>query len=453
MRIAVLLFTACISLGLFAQIPNGGFENWTSKNLDQLTSWLTIGNVSKSSDASAGNFSVKLENKVSNGTFGAITNANIGAGLTGGQAYTEIPLVMSFTCKHNLSGGDLARIIAVFKLQGTPLGVVDFTLNGNSADTFVTYNYAIQWGTQINPDSLIVVVSSTDLDNQNIQGDGYLIIDNIQFKTFSTPNAAVLNNDFENWGTIEIQHPTSWYTTDLFLQEQYNLPIQFNSVTKTSIAQSGSAAVHLKNVKPEDEIIPGVIMSGNDISAIEHPTFAVTQRWSYLQGLYKYLPDNNDVATIAALMYQNGTLLGTAQLTLSDTSNQDEYTYFAIPIQYLGGGIPDSASIIVSCADLENPVGQNTEMWVDNLSFTNHTASIIAKNITPVELYPNPATQYVYLKGMRPGYTYEVTSPLGHKIAEGTEPSISINNWESGLYTLKITDKHGLVHYIKFIKI
>ena len=451
--ISTLLFSLIITT-LFAQIPNGGFENWSNRSIEQVADWNAIGNVSKTTDAVSANFAVKLENKVANGTFGAITNANIATGITGGQPYTDIPLVMSFSCKFDLALGDVAKVLAIFKLQGQAIGSVDFTMNGSSSDTFETYNYAIQWGTSVSPDSLILIISSADVENTNIQGDGYLIIDHIEFHTFGNLKDSVYNHDFENWTELLVEHPTSWYTTDLYLQDQLNLPIKFDAVTKATHVQSGSGALKIKNVKPDADIIPGIVITGTSELGLEKPSFPVSERWGHIQGLYKYQPDQSDVATIAALLFKNGSLIGAAQLNITDSSDMDNYTYFSAPIQYFGAGIPDSASVIFTAADLENPVGENSCLWIDNVSFTNHTANIEKLNLKTISLMPNPATNYIELKNFKDvSNTYIIQSVDGAIIADGNQSRINIEGLSPGIYYITVLQENSLTQTLKFIKL
>lgn len=439
----------------FAQVPNAGFENWSSRSKDLLEGYSTVGNVSKTSDAVNGSYALKLENKASNSSFGGVFNtvpSKISAGY-GGQPYDEIPLVLSFSTKYDLAVGDIAKVFMIFKLQGNPIGSVDFTLNGNSADTFQRFNYAIQWGTSINPDTVLVVLASVDLNDPQVNGDGYVIFDDFVFRTFSTLNDSLENRSFEDWQDQGIDYPTSWYTSDLVLDDEVTGILQSNAaVTKAADVQSGSNSVLIQNTSVSTDIFPGVMVTGQDASALERPSFKVVHRWKYLHALTKYLPDNGDEAIIQALLFKNGGIIGSAEIALTDSSDQTQYTYIEKEITYINGETPDSATVIISCADFENPKGWNTKLWVDNVNFTDHALSIkeFSENI---RVFPNPAQNIIHLDhGLSDETHIQIHDLMGAEKLSSDSSSIDISSLVPGVYIIQIHGK-GRTGVVKFVKI
>ncbi|MFY0645054.1 MAG: T9SS type A sorting domain-containing protein [Bacteroidia bacterium] len=451
MRTTLLTIFICVCAILNAQIPNSGFEDWSAVSIPQLEDWNSLGNVELTTDATDGTKAIKLVNDSALGTFGGITNTDLNDEFTGGQPYTDIPLTMSFSCKYDLAPGDIGKIYAVFKAQGVALGVVDFTINGNSADTFVRFNYAVQWTTQINPDTLIVVMASTDIENPNVNGNGYVIIDDITFRNFGTEKDSVDNNSFENWGSIDIEHPNSWFTTDLFLKEEFNLPIVLNSVTKATNPHSGNGAIKLRNVDVDGDLIPGIAVTGDGLSSLTTPSFAVNQRWKHIHGLYWFDQDSTDVANVTATFFLNGALIGAAQVDFTE-DHLDDYKYFSGEIQYFSAGIPDSASIIIATGNIENPVGTNTTLWVDDLSFTNHTLTIEEIERSELKVFPNPCLDVLNISSHNAQESILYTLD-GREVIRTTDSLLNLREIESGTYYLQVWGKDSLLSNQKIIKL
>ncbi len=438
MRIVLILLSLQMSLSGICQIPNGGFDNWSNLSSPNLEVWDQIGNVYRSIDAVSGNHSVRLENNGNLGTFGAIANVDLEDNLKGGQAYDEIPLVMSFWCKYDIASGDVAKVYAIFKAQGQALGTVDFTISGNSADTFVNFKFPIQWATQITPDTVIVVAASTDLVNPSVNGDGYLILDHVEFKTFSTLHDSVENHDFEDWTELDIPYPTDWFTSDVYLKQEFNFPFYLESVTKANDIQSGTGSLKLKNVEFDGKPFPGMALSGSSLKALTGPTFLTTRRWKYIHGLYMYDPDSTDVASVLAAFYKNGTLIGLAQQDF-DSVRLGSYQYFSQAIQYFSADVPDSASIVITSANPEEPLGESSTLWIDNLSFSDHTAQIDDFAVSKLKFYPNPTSGLLHVE--HHGNTqleYEITDLFGHSLIRTRDSEIDLGSLPNSVYLLHI---------------
>jgi hypothetical protein len=452
MKANLLILALCLSLLGHAQIPNGSLDNWTTESLLQLDEWNSIGNASLSTDATEGNYSVRLENTLDNGVFGLITNADLQQDLTGGQDYTDIPLTMSFAVKYDLAQGDAAKVLAIFSVQGQPLGLVDYTITGNSGDSFQYINYPIQWATQVKPDTVIVLVSSIDPDNSDFNGDGYLIIDDIKFKNISIEKDSVDNPSFESWSSFEVPHPVDWYTTDRLILDEGGAAVNFESAINPPHRQSGAGAIRLRNFEIDGQLAPGAAVTGNTTLGIDKPTFPVSEKWTYLHGLYKYKPTDGDKALIAATFFANGALIGAAQFRIEDSTSGDDYVYFSAEVQYVAPGTPDSATVILASADLQNPKGDSTKLWVDNLSFTNHTAGLKGLETTAVKVYPNPAQTSISISAQGSLDKIEVYNQWGQVIYSGQEGRLDISDWASGAYSIKIHTDDKVLNR-KFIKL
>ena len=434
----LLLFTALLfNILAFSQVPNYEFENWDNFEIESPTDWVFSGNVSQTTDKTDGSFAVRLENKANaEPEVGFVANTVISDNLEGGQPYSDIPLVMRFDAKFDLATGDVGKALAIFKASGQAIGTVDFSMTGNTADTFVTYKIPIQWFVSAAPDSLILLFVSNDFDNNSVNGDGYMIIDNVVFESFGVPDQQVDNPSFENWGTIDVAHPTDWYTTSLLVTEVFGVQADIESVVKSTESHSGFSVL-LQNKSFGGDILPGVAFTGKEFDETFPPAFEVSDNWEYLQGYYKYAPENNDTGAIAVLMYQNGYMIGSGQFDLTKPVN--DMTYFSTPIGYFaaGGAFADSASIVIASADFDNPKGTNTKLWVDKLSFTNDPASLddVSKVI---RVFPNPTSNTLNVTVDFQAERFEVINVLGEEVITTRSNTIDVSHLPKGTYFIHV---------------
>lgn len=448
MRKLLILPFLFLSLLALSQVPNFEFENWDNFEIQSPADWSFNGNVSQSLDKTDGTFAVKLENKISSEQeIGFVANTPITNNFNGGKPYTDIPLVMRFDAKYDLAQGDVAKAIAVFKASGQPIATVDFSMTGNTADTFVTYKIPIQWLISAVPDSIIILFVSNDFDNTQLNGDGYLIVDNLIFESIGIPDQQVDNPSFENWETTNVAHPTNWYTSSLIASELLGFQIDVESVVKSTVSHSGFSLL-LQNKFFDGELFPGVAFTGNSFDENFPPAFAVSSNWKNLQGYYKYNPENNDSGSIAALMYQNGNIIGSAQFYA--TNLVDDISYFSTPIVYFGGSTPDSATIIIASANFENARGTNSKLWVDKLSFTNNPAS--TENLTKtISVYPNPSNNVINVSVSFDAENYYVFNLIGEEVILSESNVIDISELPSGSYFIRVTGNNNILT-TKFVK-
>ncbi len=436
-----LLFFCILTI---AQVPNYEFENWENFEIQSPDDWVFSGNVIQSTDVTDGSYSVRLENKAnSEPEVGFVANTMISDNFEGGQPYSDIPLVMRFDAKYNLAQGDVGKAFAIFKASGQAIGTVDFSMTGNTADTFITYKIPIQWFVSAAPDSLILLFVSNDFENNSVNGDGYMIIDNVVFESFGIPDQQVDNPSFENWGSINISHPTDWYTTSLIANDLFGFQADIESVVKSTESHSGFSAL-LQNKSFGGDILPGVAFTGTAFDESFPPAFEVSDNWEYLQGYYKYTPENEDTGAIAVLMYQNGNMIGSGQFNL--TKQVDDITYFSTPIGYFaaGGAFADSASIVIAAADFENPKGVNTKLWVDKLTFTNDPAGINDINEI-ISIFPNPANNEITISVTFKAAEYKILDVLGKEVISSNNNKIDISTLPKGTYFIRVTGDDNIL--------
>lgn len=445
MRDFLLFNFILISLFSFSQIPNYEFEDWTDLEIKKPKEWIMSGNASITSDASEGSNAIKLINTASNNAVGLVANTIVSNNLSGGSAYTDIPLVFRFDVKYNLAAGDLAKAIAIFKARGQAIATVEFDINGNSADTFETYKVPIQWVVSTAPDTVVVVFISNDFDSPSLNGDGEVIFDNIIFESFGQPNDQIENNGFEDSDVTKISHPENWYTTNNYANKVFGFDYDIESVVKSDEAHHGSSVL-LQNTVINGDILPGIAVTGNTFSENFPPAFAINTKPKYLQGYYKYQPEERDTGLIAVFFYNKGQTIGAGQLGF--VSTVDEITYFSFPINYFGN--PDSASILISSCNLDRPRGNESKLWIDKLSFTNTIAGIVEISKSQ-QIYPNPATEFITIDNS--GFErVDIINQYGKVVLSSTNSLININSLSNGSYTLRVF-KGKVILNSKFVKL
>jgi hypothetical protein len=435
----------CLPFFGFSQVPNFEFENWVDREIYTPVNWYLGGNATYTNDASSGNTAVLLENK--NGRLGYVSNTIITEEELG-EPYADFPLTARFSVKYDLAVGDTGKILAFFKSSGAPVGTVFFDLVGNSADTFTTFKYPIQWSVNLFPDSVIFVVASNDFDKP-IDGDGYVIFDNIVFESFGTPNQQVANQDFENVDTTRIPHPEFWYTTNLIGLDLFGDKTDNKSVVQTDQSHHGIGML-VQNVSINNDLVPGVAVTGDELDLNFPPTFSVSKKWAFIQGYYKYDNDNIDQGVIYVIMYYQGTAIGGVQHDIDNAF--DEITYFSAPIAYSVPNVtPDSAVVIIGCADFENPKGENTKLWIDKVTFANASASISAAK-HEVLIFPNPAQNVISVSFETPINQFNIMDAYGRLVLQSVSSTIDVSSLNAGTYFIQFND-NGNTYTTKFIKL
>jgi Secretion system C-terminal sorting domain len=64
-----------------------------------------------------------------------------------------------------------------------------------------------------------------------------------------------------------------------------------------------------------------------------------------------------------------------------------------------------------------------------------------------IEVYPNPANNQIFIKGLNNGMQWKIYNAQGALICGGRESSVSIENLQSGIYFITVND-----NTFKFVK-
>ena len=432
-------------------IPNGGFENWSNDTSFNLDSWNIAGSVTRSTDAVEGGVAVRLDNTVNNQSRAFVATAPIGPGGIKGIPYDEAPLSMRFYAKYNLALGDRAQVVAAFTNKGNYIAVTSFLIEGNSADTFTYFSIPIQYQISTLPDSVAILISSIELDSNRVNGDGYLIIDDLHFASISTRNKALPNGKFNSWTEQYTQKLDFWLTTDSYLKQvsgqSFNPPL----VRKTTDSHGGQTAVELTSRNIGQDTLPGVIFSGKDPEQFEKPSFPVTQKWKYIEGYYKFDRQNNDSAFVGVGLFKNGVPIGGAQAAL--VTPQTGWTYFAFELSYLVDITPDSATVMFTNANPDAPRGTGSVLTLDDIQFTNQNLGVFNLFANKLTVYPNPFQDEIHITGLDrlEGARYVVRDATGLEFRSGEvvqDMTIDMRDAGAGIYFLHIEGRHVLTDKI-----
>lgn len=426
-------------------IPNGNFEDWGVHKTDVLDNWEVSGAVSQSTDAYAGTKSIRLENEFSSKTRGFVTTGPFVGNKLIGVPYNEQPLSMRFRAKYDLALGDQAQVACLFTYKGNTIAFANLTIEGSSNDTFAYFSVPITWQLSTNPDTVAIALSSLNLDASEFNGDGYIIFDDLHFASISTRNKALPNGDFENWSTETRDDLTSWYTSDDYLFDISGFLFPTPLVAQSNKGRSGTKGVELTTKEINNDLIPGMIIVGDNFINVERPTFAMNNRWKYFEGYYQYKPVNGDSAFFAAFLFKSGIPIGGVQFTVDQTVTS--YTYFSKEITYYTTVAPDSAVVFITSSNPDESRGNGSWLLLDDIQFSDNNSSVFDINLNKLTVYPNPFTDKIHFTGIDQmiGADFTIVDVLGKPVTSGIltrNLTVDLSDQIPGVYVLHITGKH-----------
>jgi len=177
-------------------IPNGDFENWTTKTRDDLTSWYTTDDyLFELTGLEFPNPLVVQSNKGRSGTKGVelttqdLNNDLIPGMIVVGDAFRDFEkptFAMNNRWKYfegyyqyKPVNGDSAFFAAFLFKSGIPIGGVQFTID-QTTTSYTYFSKEIAYYTAVAPDSAVVFITSSNPDDSRGEGS-WLLLDDIQF--------------------------------------------------------------------------------------------------------------------------------------------------------------------------------------------------------------------------------------------------------------------------------
>lgn len=427
-------------------IPNGDFENWIDRTSVSLAHFNVLGDVQQTTDRTEGNFAIKLTNTKTPGSddnFGLLANAQISSNLNGGHPYDEAPLSFRFDAKYDLAIGEAAQLVAALKLNGNIIATAQIFLEGNSGDTFTRFSVPINYQISAIPDTVIILASSKDLEEDTIVGNGYVILDDMHFASFTTRDKALMNGGFELWDTAKRPVPDEWTTTDDFLAG-FGLGFDSKSVTKVSGREQGSAVMMKSVPLSRSENVAGIVGTAKNVEGFERPNFPVDRNWKYMRGHYKYNNGGADSAYIAIGMFKAGVPIAFEAFTIGDNANN--WTEFSIPIQYLAPQIiADSATVILASANPDEVKSASSVLTVDDLMFSDNGLGYVDLNKNRLKIFPNPVEDVITWEGIKfsEEVQFQIIDGQGKVCQEGIldNNKIQCSELKPGVYWLNLNGK------------
>lgn len=438
-------------------IPNGDFEKWEKRSHYKATGWYTYNStVFRTNDASIGEYAIKLINKYSetgNGSRGYATNYRSSDKTEfGGFGFDGEPFTLVFDCKHDLAEGDTARIYVDFREDGKYKGKVDFRFTGSTSDEFVTYRVPISWSSSRICDTVRITLYSKV--RSKIQGDGYVIYDDIHFENIGYRSPEIFNSSFDNWYDFGLDFPRFWNSIDL---RNYDYSRNFYSRRAVEIQHDekflGENALAIKNYISGNRARVGYCYIGQNRDDYYTPAFEFKDTFKYLQGYYKYIPEVEDTAQLNFRTYVGNTRRSNNYLKLPKA---EKWTFFSMPLTYAERYVPDSASFIAYSALYKDTLGDNTVLYLDNLDLTMEPTEI-KLSVPEVDysssVYPNPAAKVLYINTDR-HYDYaRVTNSLGlQTILQIDNGEVNIETLKQGLYFISLESPTYFSKTFKILK-
>ena len=379
--LVLFLMTAALS----QNVPNRGFENWSTHILyEEPTPWLTsnimmllmndtLWLVEKTEDAAAGSYALYLENKTVRDTVlpafaicqGYVDGDFPNLHYYGGFPYTGQPDSLRGYFKYAIGEGDMAYVVVVFKKDGKVLAENWFPITGSQTE-YKKLSFALKELTEVPDTAWIGFTAGTPWDP--VAG-GYLYVDSV---AFDKGDQTIPNGDFEAWTPLTWDDPDGWMSGNMLSVATHSDVM----CTRTGDAHSGDYALRLETVPLNfvNENV-GIVSSGKLEVGDFSGGFPVQVTPSIIQGYYKYTPAGNDSAQVVVLCSKWNAETGSREQAVRGFAlpPADTYTFFSDTL-HLEDVEVDTVNLIFASGWLlgaENPLPVGSVLYLDDLWLVN----------------------------------------------------------------------------------
>lgn len=266
-------------------------------------------------------------------------------------------------------------------------------------------------------------------------------------------HAQIPNGGFENWtddsGTLE---PTGWTTANAL-----------GGLLGLTFAEQTPGAVGTYGIQLTTQEVPGlgVIPSLAFVGDLELETdgFPFTERPAALTGQFKYIPEGEDIGTVAVTFWRwdagagERVDIGTGFLSISESTS--DWTGFEIPIEYTSNETPDSANVTL-LSSVGSPTTGGSTLSIDALAFTSST-NIGSITLDELAIHPNPANDRVRIEHADGALNLvEVWSSDGRlvlsQVVMSTPAVLEVGTLPVGNYHLRAVTTDGGIVRARFVK-
>jgi hypothetical protein len=385
-KIFTLLLSFASFSGIYAQ--NYDFETWTEKNVLLPFGYQTSlsdnyennsdANITQSTDAVEGDYSIKLETIEGNdGPLPAVIFNGDPFEFTGGHpvALNSIDSLTGYY-KNNMVEGDTAIIICFTKFNGSVTSGNFFKLQGTHEDWT---RFAFPVNAAAVDTAIFAIISSNLFDFESVTAGSVIQFDNLKYKSNTEGLEALVNYSFETWETSTWEDPNNWQTPNARALGS-NLTI----VSKTTNAYSGNFACEISTVtdmygdtiygrlQNGDWGMNGGIIGGQPFS--ENP--------ESIRFWYKYETESSDYANFSFHFKKEGEVI--EQVYYQINENASEFTMLEIEIY--NDILPDT--VFTSIWAGNNP---GTKLTIDKIEMVVSVGENELQQIKQIVAYPNPA--------------------------------------------------------------
>jgi hypothetical protein len=401
-KILLLLISLCSLLQLTSYgqlIPNGGFETWENRFLFLKPSgWISDSDsksapltVIRSSDALAGNWSVKLNSILEEAKHPEDEDeVRFGYAVFGEDPEEEMPVAtpwentvdsIHFSVKYDIAAGDGALVWIQVKSQGSVVfEMIDF-LTGHTSGNWINIKLAMDEGNPVNADSVLVGFTSSVPEGFpggevfTPKEGSWIIIDEVYFTLGSASEQVTIpipNGGFENWEDVEAFEPAGWtsYNSSLAAQGIQNVT---QSEPEHTFAGNHSARLETKEFYSETR--EAMLSLGNGLW--DEGGIPFTARPVFFSYAYKHVAvDPEAYGWISLQFKKDGMEFDLGGTFIQLPPNPEFKRYVTTDIFWQTEGNPDYLYLQVSSS---NELG--SLLYVDELDFpTGREIRIVVEN-------------------------------------------------------------------------
>ncbi len=396
------LLLSMISLNVFAQIQNGGFETWEDVFLyESPDDWRTTHTevpgtdaVAKNTDAQDGSYSVHLKTVAISGEtrFGYVLKGDADDDDYTGKPYSGTISGIQGYYKSDIMEGDSALILVAGSYQGEDYEAEMFYLHGEETD-WTAFSFTFAQSMQV--DSVTIGIASSDAINESAVEGSWIRVDNISFVGSNAP--PIGNHSFEVWNDVNYDKPDGWSIT------QYGAGV-VESVVKSTNSHNGTYAVELVTLASDlisGDTVSGILTNGT-IHDMDSLFFSGGVPFTLEPDTFMGFYSTTDTINGLIRFWNNSTEVSHEYIQLFPAGNS--YQAFALPLNLTG--TPDSMLIYFFGG---NELGSS--LLLDDLTLVGGNVGILELDIVNnFKTYPNPSAEVLY-------FTYSINKYSSVQIA------------------------------------